>query len=210
MTTITIPEIEQLQLQRMPFAKLEQGCWTRGIKVGAAIADLTPYLLEVHKRLSRPGYRSDLAPKGLTWTRWCEENRDQLGMAPSTIRALISTKQPALSSAEVPVTAPDISMKSLTSKRGLPGRDVVDSTDAVTTIPGSVVKGPGPDNKAVLKEFYAVRREFKPLLTEMKDIFRAQSCDVDSHNAWYKNSVRSLVFAAATGSQPSSRQPTST
>jgi len=53
---------------------------------------LIPYLLEMHRRLSAPGRRSDLrkgAPSGLTWTQWVESKRSKLGRSLRTIQHLL-------------------------------------------------------------------------------------------------------------------------
>ena len=53
---------------------------------------LVPYLLEMHRRLSAPGRRTDLrkgAPKGLTWTEWVESKRHKLGRGLRSIQYLL-------------------------------------------------------------------------------------------------------------------------
>jgi hypothetical protein len=53
---------------------------------------LVPFLLEMHRRLSAPGRRTDLrkgAPKGLTWTEWVESKRHKLGRGLRSIQYLL-------------------------------------------------------------------------------------------------------------------------
>lgn len=53
---------------------------------------LVPFLLEMHRRLSAPGRRTDLrkgAPKGLTWTQWVETKRHKLGRGLRSIQYLL-------------------------------------------------------------------------------------------------------------------------
>jgi hypothetical protein len=53
---------------------------------------LVPYLLEMHRRLSAPGKRTDLkkgAPANLTWTTWVESKRHKLGRGLRTIQYLL-------------------------------------------------------------------------------------------------------------------------
>jgi hypothetical protein len=53
---------------------------------------LVPYLLEMNRRLSAPGKRTDLrkgAPSGLTWTGWVETKRHKLGRSLRTIQYLL-------------------------------------------------------------------------------------------------------------------------
>src|SRR5205807_792585 len=50
------------------------------------------YLLEMHRRLSAPGKRTDLrkgAPSGLTWTQWVETKRHKLGRSLRTIQYML-------------------------------------------------------------------------------------------------------------------------
>jgi site-specific DNA-adenine methylase len=59
---------------------------------------LVPFLLEMHRRLSAPGKRTDLrkdAPSGLTWTQWVESKRKKLGRSLRTIQHLLRGKTQA-------------------------------------------------------------------------------------------------------------------
>jgi hypothetical protein len=59
---------------------------------------LVPYLLEMNRRLSAPGRRSDLrkgAPSDLTWTAWVESKRDRLGRSLRSVQRLLSGKTEA-------------------------------------------------------------------------------------------------------------------
>jgi hypothetical protein len=59
---------------------------------------LVPYLLEMHRRLSAPGRRSDLrkgAPCGLSWTGWVNSKRSKLGRSLRTIQHLLRGKTEA-------------------------------------------------------------------------------------------------------------------
>jgi hypothetical protein len=59
---------------------------------------LVPYLLEMHRRLSAPGKRTDLrkgAPSGLTWTAWVESKRSKLGRSLRSVQRLLRGKTEA-------------------------------------------------------------------------------------------------------------------
>ena len=59
---------------------------------------LLPYFLEMHRRLSAPGRRTDLrggAPADLTWTAWVESKRKRLGHSLRTIQYLLRGKTEA-------------------------------------------------------------------------------------------------------------------
>jgi hypothetical protein len=59
---------------------------------------LVPFLLEMHRRLSAPGRRTDLrkgAPKGLTWTEWVESKRHKLGRGLRSIQYLLKGRTEA-------------------------------------------------------------------------------------------------------------------
>jgi hypothetical protein len=59
---------------------------------------LTPYLLEMQRRLSAPGKRNDLrkgAPVGLTWTVWVESKRSMLGRSLRSVQRLLKGKTQA-------------------------------------------------------------------------------------------------------------------
>jgi DNA N-6-adenine-methyltransferase (Dam) len=60
--------------------------------------DLLPYLLEMHRRLSAPGRRTDLrkgAPPELTWTAWVESKRLKLGRSLRSVQRLLRGKTEA-------------------------------------------------------------------------------------------------------------------
>lgn len=59
---------------------------------------LLPYLMEMHKRLSAPGRRTDLrkdAPSDLTWTAWVESKRHKLGRSLRSVQRLLRGKTEA-------------------------------------------------------------------------------------------------------------------
>lgn len=59
---------------------------------------LVPYLLEMNRRLSAPGRRSDLrngAPSDLTWTAWVQSKRKKLGRSLRSVQRLLSGKSEA-------------------------------------------------------------------------------------------------------------------
>jgi hypothetical protein len=59
---------------------------------------LLPYLLEMQRRLSAPGKRTDLrkgAPVGLTWTHWVESKRSMLGRSLRSVQRLLKGKTEA-------------------------------------------------------------------------------------------------------------------
>jgi len=59
---------------------------------------LLPYFLEMHRRLSAPGRRTDLrkgAPADLTWTAWVLSKRKRLGRSLRTIQHLLRGKTEA-------------------------------------------------------------------------------------------------------------------
>jgi hypothetical protein len=61
-------------------------------------SNLVPYLLEMHRRLSAPGKRTDLrrdAPAGLTWTAWVESKRHKLGRSLRSVQRLLRGKTEA-------------------------------------------------------------------------------------------------------------------
>lgn len=61
-------------------------------------SSLLPYLMEMHRRVSAPGRRTDLrkgAPAGLTWTAWVESKRHRLGRSLRTIQYLLQGKTDA-------------------------------------------------------------------------------------------------------------------
>jgi len=67
-------------------------------KVAKDFTALVPFLLEMHRRLSAPGRRTDLrkgAPKGLTWTEWVESKRHKLGRGLRSIQYLLQGRTEA-------------------------------------------------------------------------------------------------------------------
>jgi modification methylase len=59
---------------------------------------LIPYLLEMQRRLSAPGRRTDLrkgAPTGLTWTAWVESKRTILGRSLRSVQRLLKGRTQA-------------------------------------------------------------------------------------------------------------------
>jgi len=75
-------------------AKIEDGLDTVAKDWNA----LVPYLLEMNRRLSAPGKRTDLrkgAPAGLTWTAWVESKRNKLGRSLRSVQRLLRGKTEA-------------------------------------------------------------------------------------------------------------------
>jgi hypothetical protein len=61
-------------------------------------SDLVPFLLEMNRRLSAPGRRTDLrkgAPAGLTWVAWVESKRSKLGRSLRSVQRLLRGKTEA-------------------------------------------------------------------------------------------------------------------
>ena len=59
---------------------------------------VVPHLLEMNRRLSTPGKRTDLrkgAPAGLTWTAWVESKRSKLGRSLRSVQRLLRGKTEA-------------------------------------------------------------------------------------------------------------------
>ncbi len=59
---------------------------------------LIPYLLEMQRRLSAPGKRTDLrkgAPSGLTWTAWVDSKRHMLGRSLRSVQRLLKGRTQA-------------------------------------------------------------------------------------------------------------------
>ena len=59
---------------------------------------IVPYLLEMNRRLSAPGKRTDLrkgAPAGLTWTAWVESKRSKIGRSLRSVQRLLRGKTEA-------------------------------------------------------------------------------------------------------------------
>jgi len=75
-------------------AKIDQ----RLQSVANDLSALLPYLLEMHRRLSAPGKRTDLrkgAPVNLTWTEWVQSKRKKLGRSLRTIQYMLRGKTEA-------------------------------------------------------------------------------------------------------------------
>jgi site-specific DNA-adenine methylase len=75
-------------------AKIDEGLETVAKDWNA----LVPYLLEMNRRLSAPGKRTDLrkgAPTDLTWTAWVESKRGRLGRSLRSVQRLLSGKTEA-------------------------------------------------------------------------------------------------------------------
>jgi len=69
-------------------AKIDQ----RLQSVANDLSALLPYLLEMQRRLSAPGKRTDLrkgAPVNLTWTEWVQSKRKKLGRSLRTIQYML-------------------------------------------------------------------------------------------------------------------------
>jgi len=61
-------------------------------------SNLVPFLLEMNRRLSAPGRRTDLrkgAPAGLTWVAWVESKRSKLGRSLRSVQRLLRGKTEA-------------------------------------------------------------------------------------------------------------------
>jgi hypothetical protein len=75
-------------------SKIDAGLQT----VARDFSALVPYMLEMHRRLSAPGKRSDLrrgAPPSLTCTQWINSKRSKLGRSLRTIQLLLRGKTEA-------------------------------------------------------------------------------------------------------------------
>jgi site-specific DNA-adenine methylase len=76
---------------------------------------LVPYLLEMNRRLSAPGRRTDLrkgAPVGLTWTMWVETKRHKLGRSLRTIQYMLKGKTDASRERQMLLARPRASLRS--------------------------------------------------------------------------------------------------
>jgi hypothetical protein len=72
-------------------AKIDEGLETVARDWNAIL----PFLLEMNRRLSAPGRRTDLrkgAPAGLTWTAWVQSKRKKLGRSLRTIQHMLRGK----------------------------------------------------------------------------------------------------------------------
>jgi modification methylase len=82
----------------LSFADLDAKIDQRLRSITDDLTALVPYLLEMHKRLSAPGRRSDLrkgAPAGLTWTEWVQSKRKKLGRSLRSVQRLLRGKTEA-------------------------------------------------------------------------------------------------------------------
>jgi site-specific DNA-adenine methylase len=78
-------------------------------------ASLVPYLLEMNRRLSAPGKRTDLrkgAPVGLTWTAWVETKRPKLGRSLRTIQYMLRGKTEASRDRQLLLAQPHAGLRS--------------------------------------------------------------------------------------------------
>lgn len=82
----------------MSFSKLDARIDAGLDLVAKDFTALVPFLLEMHRRLSAPGKRTDLrkgAPKGLTWTEWIESKKHKLGRGLRSIQYLLQGRTEA-------------------------------------------------------------------------------------------------------------------
>jgi hypothetical protein len=82
----------------LPFADLDAQIDQRLQNVVDDLNALLPYFLEMHRRLSAQGKRTDLrgdAPADLTWTKWVQSKRNKLGRSLRSIQRLLSGKTEA-------------------------------------------------------------------------------------------------------------------
>jgi site-specific DNA-adenine methylase len=78
-------------------------------------AALIPYMMEMNRRLSAPGKRTDLrkgAPSGLTWTAWVESKRHKLGRSLRTIQYMLKGKTEASRERQVLLAQPHAGLRS--------------------------------------------------------------------------------------------------
>jgi site-specific DNA-adenine methylase len=78
-------------------------------------AALIPYMMEMNRRLSAPGKRTDLrkgAPSGLTWTAWVESKRHKLGRSLRTIQYMLKGKTEASRERQLLLAQPHASLRS--------------------------------------------------------------------------------------------------
>jgi hypothetical protein len=89
----TLADAESLSFPALD-AEIDSGLET----VARDWSNLVPYLLEMNRRLSAPGKRSDMrkdAPAGLTWTAWVESKRHKLGRSLRSVQRLLRGKTEA-------------------------------------------------------------------------------------------------------------------
>lgn len=78
-------------------------------------AALIPYMMEMNRRLSAPGKRTDLrkgAPIGLTWTQWVESKRHKLGRSLRTIQYMLKGKTEASRERQLLLAQPHAGLRS--------------------------------------------------------------------------------------------------
>jgi site-specific DNA-adenine methylase len=78
-------------------------------------AALIPYLLEMNRRLSAPGKRTDLrkgAPVGLLWTAWVETKRHKLGRSLRAIQYMLRGKTEASRDRQMLLARPHAGLRS--------------------------------------------------------------------------------------------------
>jgi hypothetical protein len=82
----------------LSFAELDAQIDRRLQAVVNGLNALLPYLLEMHRRLSAPGRRTDLrkgAAADLTWTQWVQSKRHMLGRGLRSVQRLLRGKTEA-------------------------------------------------------------------------------------------------------------------
>ena len=82
----------------LSFPDLDAKIYQRLQAVANDLSALLPYLLEMQRRLSAPGKRTDLrkgAPVNLTWTQWVQSKRKKLGRSLRTIQYMLRGKTEA-------------------------------------------------------------------------------------------------------------------
>jgi len=92
-------------------AKIDDGLQTVARDWNAVV----PFLLEMHRRLSAPGKRTDLrkgVPSGLTWTAWVETKRHKLGRSLRTIQYMLKGKTEASRDRQMLLAQPHAGLRS--------------------------------------------------------------------------------------------------
>jgi hypothetical protein len=93
----------------LPFIVLDETIQTALEKAAKDWKALVPYLLEMHRRLSAPGRRTDLrrgAPSGLTWTEWVDSKRSKLGRSLRTIQSMLRGRTEASKARQLRLAQP--------------------------------------------------------------------------------------------------------
>jgi hypothetical protein len=78
---------------------------------------LVPYLVEMNRRLSAPGKRTDLrkgAPVGLSWMQWVESKRHKLGRSLRTIQYLLKGQTESSRDRQMLLAQPRAILRSVT------------------------------------------------------------------------------------------------